>query len=360
MAQTWRLLDTGIRTAAENIALDWALLQAKAKDLSPPTFRFLQFAPTCALVGYHQMVGIEIHKPYCETNKIEINRRLTGGGAILFDPTQIGWEVICQVKDLSVSREYEAITEWICRGPVQALNQMGVPAAFRPRNDIEVKGRKISGTGGVFEGEALLFQGTLLMDFDAELMVRALQIPLQKITDKEIASAKERVTCLREQLDPIPPLEKVKAAIVRACSEVYGVAFEPGDLTKEEERLFEDHQVGFQSPDWIYRIPESERVEAETLRAVLKVKGGLIRAGVKVDLARKLIQGIMITGDFFIDPPRTILDLETHLKNVPLDSVKEAVYQFFDDRKPRMLLLKPDDFYQAIAKALSRLLYYQF
>jgi lipoate-protein ligase A len=306
------------------------------------------------------MVGVEIHRPYCQTNGIEINRRLTGGGAILFDPTQIGWEVICSVKDLPVPRTYEAITDWICQGPVWALNRLGVPAAFRPRNDIEVRGRKISGTGGVFEEEALLFQGTLLVDFDAEAMVRALQIPLQKITDKQIASARERVTCLKELLNPVPPVEEIKAAIAEACSKVYGVGFEPGGLTEEEERLSTDHLAEFRSPEWVYRITESERVEAESLRAVLKLKGGLIRVSVKVDLARRMIQAVLFTGDFFIHPRRTLLDLEASLKNIPFDAVKETVYQFFQKHKTDMLLLKPDDFYQAIEKALNRLVYYQF
>ena len=42
--ETWRLLDTGARLAAENMALDEALLELRAQKRIPPTLRFLQFS----------------------------------------------------------------------------------------------------------------------------------------------------------------------------------------------------------------------------------------------------------------------------------------------------------------------------
>jgi len=39
------------------------------------------------------------------------------------------------------------------------LRHLGVRAYFRPRNDIEIEGRKISGTGGTELSGAILFQG---------------------------------------------------------------------------------------------------------------------------------------------------------------------------------------------------------
>ena len=80
----WRLLDTGVKSAAENIALDYALLQTRAKDCSANTVRFLQFNPPCALIGFHQTIEQEIRTDFCNENGIDINRRITGGGAIYF------------------------------------------------------------------------------------------------------------------------------------------------------------------------------------------------------------------------------------------------------------------------------------
>jgi lipoyl(octanoyl) transferase len=44
----WRLIVyTGMRTGAENMALDEAIMEAVAAGDSPPTLRFYQWAPPC-------------------------------------------------------------------------------------------------------------------------------------------------------------------------------------------------------------------------------------------------------------------------------------------------------------------------
>ncbi|TET18695.1 MAG: lipoate--protein ligase, partial [Candidatus Cloacimonadota bacterium] len=86
----WRLLDTGIKSAAENIALDEAILEVHSKGLIPNTLRFLQYYPEAVLIGYHQSVENEVRIDYCREKGIEIGRRITGGGAIYFDSFQLG------------------------------------------------------------------------------------------------------------------------------------------------------------------------------------------------------------------------------------------------------------------------------
>ena len=76
--ETWRLLDTGARSAAENMALDEVLLEQKAYEKILHTLRFLQFSNPTVLVGHHQSVEEEVRLSYCQEKKIEINRRLTG------------------------------------------------------------------------------------------------------------------------------------------------------------------------------------------------------------------------------------------------------------------------------------------
>ena len=57
--ETWRLLDTGARSAAENMALDEVLLELKAQERIPHTLLFLQFSRPSVLVGHHQSVEEE-------------------------------------------------------------------------------------------------------------------------------------------------------------------------------------------------------------------------------------------------------------------------------------------------------------
>jgi lipoate---protein ligase len=196
-ARPWRLLDTGLRSGAENMALDSALLAARAEGSSPDTLRFLRFSPPVALVGYHQSVAEEIRVDYCQEMGIDINRRVTGGGAIYFDAGQLGWEIICSYQSLGQGRHMERITQALCGTVARGLRRLGVDARFRPRNDIEVHGRKISGTGGSFDGKCFLFQGTLLIDFNLENLIKALRIPTEKLNRRELSSAAERVTSVK-------------------------------------------------------------------------------------------------------------------------------------------------------------------
>src|SRR3989344_2422048 len=87
----WRVIDTGLRPAAQNIALNRALLEARQAEEIPSTLRFLRFTPS-ALLGYHQSADQEFNLEYCREHGITVQRRITGGGAIYFDETQIGWE----------------------------------------------------------------------------------------------------------------------------------------------------------------------------------------------------------------------------------------------------------------------------
>ncbi len=355
---TWRLLDTGIKSAVENIALDSALLEARAKGLSPNTIRFLQFNPPCALIGFHQTVEQEIRTDFCRERNIDINRRITGGGAIYFDTTQFGWEVIASKEDFGNTNIHE-LTERICDAAASGLKRLGIDAEFRPRNDIEVNGKKISGTGGVFDGDAFLYQGTILVDFDAEAMIKALRIPTEKLTAKGLNSAKERVTSIKDELGYLPPLDEIKNAIAIAFSEAFDIVLKEGSLTDFELFLYNKKLPNFQSDNWIYSEKRSSQ-NIGTLSSVIKKDGGLIRVNLKVDVQRQVVRQALITGDFFINPSRFIFDLEAALKDASAESVIAIAERFFDEKKPEMLQLTKYDFINAMRLAIEKIGYQKF
>jgi lipoate-protein ligase A len=349
--QTWRLLDTEKRTAAENMCLDEAVLEARARGVVPNTLRFLQFRPHCALVGFHQSVEQEIREDFCEEKGIHINRRITGGGAIYFGEDALGWELIAG-KDV-VSRDIHSLYRRLCESAIDGLRELGIDASFRPMNDIEVKGRKISGTGGTEARGAFLFQGTLLVDLDLQVMLRALRIPTEKLKDKEIDSLKERMTCLKWELGHMPSMQVVKSAIKKGFSGAFGAQFAADSLSSWEQDYLDTHLKKFQSDDWVYKVRRPLRDE-RILYSAYKAPGGLIRISLLADEARDCIKVILITGDFFSYPKRAILDLEARMKNCPIGKIDETVQSFFDEVKPEMPGVTPDDFIAAIREALQK------
>jgi lipoate-protein ligase A len=353
----WRLLDTGVLTGVENMALDAILLQERNEGKSPNIFRFLQFSPPVVLIGYHQTVNHEVRVNYCNSKGIDINRRITGGGAIFFDESQLGWELVFNSQDLNVGRNLEDITKKVCEGAVRGLKKLGINAEFRPRNDIEVNGKKISGTGGVFEDNACLYQGTLLIDTDMEMMLKSLRIPIEKLTKRGIESARERVTSLKELLGTIPPLEKIKTAMMEGFSEELNIQFAPDSLTPRERSLLQKELEEKISDEWIYDEVREPENYSQMLRSIYKVDGGLLRVHMHVDAKRRYIKQVLITGDFFVDPARTIYDLEAWFKSTPIGDLKENLHEFFVEKQPRFLGLSENDIYQAISEALEKLEY---
>jgi len=245
---------------------------------------------------------------------IEVGRRITGGGAIYFDETQIGWEIIADKNSFGENISFEEPTAKICNAVARGLQKLGIPAQFRPRNDIEVEGRKISGTGGVFEGKAFLYQGTILMDFNVERMLKSLQIPVEKLTSKGIKSAEDRVEWVKRYLGRMPEKEEVFSAILEGLSEELGIQYQWGELTEEEKKLLEERKEYYRSPEWVYEVKSSSS-EPELLFGIYRCLGGTFRVSAKVDPGRKLLEQVIINGDFFVEPKRLIYDLEAYLKH---------------------------------------------
>lgn len=348
---SWRVIDTGLRPAAENIALNRALLDARQAGEICNTLRFLQFAPA-ALIGFHQSAEQELDLDYCRAHGIAVQRRITGGGAIYFDETQIGWELYLHKRDLGTA-DMAAIARRICEAAARGIRTLGVDAQFRPRNDIEVEGRKISGTGGVFEGDALMYQGTLLVRFDVEKMLRVLRIPAEKLSDKAIASARDRVANLADLLGHVPSLPQVKMALTDAFSGEFGVAFADGALSASEQARYLTALAEIASPEWLDQVknPVSDMPLREAVR---KFSGGMLRVTLAYDERRKRIAQAWFSGDFFVSPRRTVSDLEAELRNTPAERAQEIVLGFFSGRAVDMLLLEPDDFAAVILQALAR------
>lgn len=250
LIEKWRFIDTGYLSAAENMALDDVLLTAKADNQIPDTIRLLWFDPPAVLVGYHQDIEQEIRLEYVNGRNIDVNRRITGGGAIFFDRYSMGWEIIASKASIA-SNSPARLFELMCSGVVNALNSLGIQTRFRPQNDIEVNGKKISGTGGTERGAAFLFQGTLLLDFDVDVMVRALKIPIEKLKDKELESAKDRVTWARRELGYLPIYKMLKGALIKGFENAFNIKLREDVLSLVENELLGKKLPYFQSSQWI-------------------------------------------------------------------------------------------------------------
>lgn len=353
MSKLFRVIDTGIRDGRSQIAFDQALIDLHRANKTPDTIRFLQFEPT-VLVGRHQALSKEIRIDRCKQAGVGIGRRITGGGALYLDEGQFGWELVFHKDTLGLSSLGDLARE-ICEAAAHGLSKLGIEARYRPRNDIEVGGRKISGTGGFFDGDTLFYQGTTLVDMDAEKMVSLLNIPDAKLAKHAAASAAQRVVTLRELFNGNPPpMAEVKAALLEGFAERLGIRPEAGSITALEEetaRTIHDAEIG--TDEFVHEI-DDPRNEAGILTGEVTGKGGTIAAHVRVEGPQDdRFREIIITGDFFVTPPRTIYDLEAALRGTMISDVRDTVDAFFKTAGVGLLTAAPEDFSSAIESALA-------
>lgn len=332
MSDIIRLCDTGVRSAAENMTLDRVMLEARSRDEIPDTLRFLMFDPPAVLVGRYQSVTHEVRREYCETAGYDVNRRITGGGAILFDRTCLGWELIGRRGERGFPYRIESIFRELSAPIIAALRSLGVDAEFRGRNDIEVQGRKICGTGGAEEGEAFLFQGTLLVDMDPLEMLRSLRVPVEKLSSREISSFNERVTCLAREMDPMMSIDVVKEQIVAEFAKTLQRTIEPAGLTADEEQALQKKLEYHNSNDWIYSVREPKQ-EVPVLRSLWRAEGGVLRCS--LTCSRHIIGQVYLSGDFFSFPDYGIARLEESLKDCPArpDAIESRIRPLFEDER---------------------------
>jgi lipoate-protein ligase A len=318
MKEQWRLLDPGPLPAWQQMALDKVVIEARARDEVPNTLRFMEFSPHTALVGYHQAVDLEIDRHEAQRLGVEINRRITGGGAIYMDPQQLGWE-LCLKFDEAERIRPDALYPKLSQVVIDALKAWGINAQFRPVNDVEVEGRKISGTGGTDYHGAVIYQGTLLLEFNVEIMLRILRLPIEKLTDKVIDSFQKRLITMRELLGYVPAIEDVKHTVRDSLTRIFGVDLTLSSLTAQEKSQWLATRDTYREERWVDLRTVPQRDAKYPIRALThKAPGGLIRAMVQTDLRGTRIKTAFITGDFFVYPDRALLDLESRLKDAPL------------------------------------------
>lgn len=351
MPRRFRVIDTGLRGGRENIAFDQAMIDAHRDGVIPDSIRFMRFRPS-ALIGRHQALSQELKLEHCRTEGIDIVRRITGGGAIYLDQGQLGWALVCARAALG-ARDLAGITRAICEAAAAGLSTLGIDARYRLRNDIEVDGRKISGTGGFFDGDTLIFQGTVLIDMNVADMLAALNVPQGKLAKRALDDPAQRVVTLKQMLGQAPNIEVVKAALLAGFAEHLGIAAEFAQPSQAEEaraqRLYEE-EIGAEA--FVAEIDDPAR-DGDVHVGAHTGPGGTATAYLRLEGASGVrIREVLFCGDFFVTPPRLVFDLEASLRGSLLADAPERIRTFFANQSGSSLLsIKPEDFAAALSLA---------
>ncbi len=249
-----RFLDLKVNDAYTNMGVDEALAKGVGELGAPPTLRFYMWMPSAVTLGYFQSVEDEVNLDALKAFGFNLNRRISGGGAVLNSATgEITYSVVMREDDPRISEDPVESYHYLCQGIVEALGILGIRADFKPINDIVVAGKKISGNAQIRRYGAVLHHGTLLVDFDARQMFGVLKISKEKLSDKMIQQAEDRVTTIRRLLGRSISFQEVRDALEAGYTKAFKAELVRGELTPAEQGYVDEFRKRYSSPEWIYR-----------------------------------------------------------------------------------------------------------
>jgi lipoate---protein ligase len=291
----WRYLTDESVSAAEGLAADEALMLPYGRNersVSEATLRLYTYRSHCALVGRFQNLEDEVDLEACAARGVQHGRRPTGGGAILMGAGQLGVAVCTRapagIAPKDVLRRY-------ADGVLAGLDRLGIDAAFRSKNDLEVGGRKIAGLGLYIDDRgALLFHTSLLADLDIPLMLEVLKIPGAKLSDKALERVADRVTTVSRELGRSVTAIDIRDEVRAGFATALGVKLCASEMqAAEHNRMDALIREKYANHEWIHQrspLPDARGT------AGLKTPEGFVR--VYVGVHGDTIKSLLIAGDF--------------------------------------------------------------
>ncbi len=95
--------------------------------------------------------------------------------------------------------------------------------------------------------------GTILREVNPDVMYSLLKVPSEKIRDKRIKSAKERVTSINGYLGREVSFEELKEAIIDGFEKSLNIRLVQGKAVEYEEELAAQLRVKYASREWNFK-----------------------------------------------------------------------------------------------------------
>lgn len=320
MTARWRLLRHHGVGAAEGLALDEALAAGYDREQQPPhdaTLRLYTYQDTAALVGRFQSLEAEVDLAGCAERGAAVNRRPTGGGAIIMGSAQLGVALATRAPAALRGRE---LLGAFADGIVAGLAELGIHAEFHGKNDVTVGRRKIAGLGlYVRDGGGLLLHASILADLDVELMLSLLRIPAAKLAPvghrpgaglpASRAAVEARVTTVSRLLDTSRDGAAIAEAIGTGLAAHFEARLLPGETTGGETDLAAQLRLQrYDDPGWLTEVAPAPDT---TGSCELRTRAGLLRFYATAH--NDVLKSLLIATDASV-LPAGLVELESALR----------------------------------------------
>lgn len=175
------LCDLTLRSPAENLAADEALLDFCEAGRAHELLRFWEPADYFVVAGYANKIAAEVNLPFCRDQGIRVYRRCTGGGTVLQGPGVLNYSLVLRISDHTTGLGIPATNEFVLGRHQRALSTLlRRPVQREGHTDLAIDSLKFSGNAQRRRRHCLLFHGSFLLDLDLDLVAKTLAFPSQQ------------------------------------------------------------------------------------------------------------------------------------------------------------------------------------
>jgi lipoate-protein ligase A len=173
-----RYLDLTLPTAAENLALDEAILEkAEAAGSPSESLRFWEAAQPAVVVGRSSRLKEEVHLDVCRAENVPVLRRPSGGAAIVAGPGCLMYALTLSYEKRPDLRSLDNAHHFVLKTIASALSTLRPGVHCAGTSDLAIGENKFSGNSARCHKTHFLYHGTLLYDFPLEQINRYLKHP---------------------------------------------------------------------------------------------------------------------------------------------------------------------------------------
>ncbi|MEE9118140.1 MAG: biotin/lipoate A/B protein ligase family protein, partial [Calditrichia bacterium] len=245
-----------------------------------------------ACVGFHQDLSYELDLDYCKNNGIGIFRREIGGGTVFLDKNQLFYQILLNRKTAPLDQR--VLFKKFLEPVIKTYKALGIDAKYNPVSDLVVNGKKISGNGGGDVGNCKVMTGSILLDFDYQIMCRILRLPSEKFRRDVCLAMKNNLTTVKNELGHIPDYNEIKYILISNCEDMFGV-LEKSDVNSKVMDIMQELDKKFSAEDWL--LKKRKQVRHRTIKIIEGVNLSHIKhKGVEmcIETINQEIRNIMI------------------------------------------------------------------
>lgn len=237
-----RFLNITLPTAAENVALDEALVVSAEEGSGGSTLRVWELDHLAVVLGASGRTLDDVNVDACRADGVPIARRSSGGGTVLIGPGALNFTVVLPIDADPRFRAVDTAQVAILERVAEAIRGTGADARVRGSGDLTLDGRKFSGSAQRRLRRTLMVHATLLYRMPAGAVSRYLRPPLRQPSYREGRSHDDFLTNL--------PLDR--PSIVGAITTAWPCVGVGGDPPLELARRLLAEKFG--RDDWTSRL----------------------------------------------------------------------------------------------------------